>query len=300
MAAIIFGKLVSIFIMLGIGYLCRKTEIIDTNTKDKLSKLSTQIVNPLLVLVSFQIEYDVRLLKNMGIAFVLAVAAHLFAIVCSKVLLREKEGFDHVVERISVIYSNCGFMGIPLVSAIFGSEGVVYATTFITVFHMFMWTQGIRLFQSDEPFSLKKLINPSIVCVAAGLLCFALQIKIPESPMFALSSVANMNTPLAMLVSGAVIGEIHIKEMLVKPRLYVITVFRMILLPVAFCLFLKILPVDTVVKTVIGILASCPSAAMGIMLSVIYGRDDAYGAEIFTFTTLISIITMPLCMMILR
>ena len=141
----VFGKIISIFIIMIFGVICYRGGIIDNYTKEKLSRLSTLVVNPLLIFTSFQMDYDTSLLKNMIILFVLAVFSFDLSIVLDHFLLREKEGYDLAVEKFSVIYNNCGFIGIPLGYALFGSIGVIYATVFVATFHIFCWTHGIML-----------------------------------------------------------------------------------------------------------------------------------------------------------
>ena len=171
----VLGKIISIFIIMLVGVLCYRVGIIDNNTKEKLSRLSTLIVNPILIFMSFQMEYDAGLLKNMGILFGLAVGSYLISIGLAHFLLKEKDGYDLAVEKFAVTYTNCGFIGIPLGYAMFGSIGVIYATVFVATFHIFCWTHGILLLDTSG-FQLKKLVNPCIIAVFGGIICFIFQI----------------------------------------------------------------------------------------------------------------------------
>ena len=181
----VLGKIISIFIIMVVGVICYKAGIIDNNTKTKLSRLSTLVVNPILIFMSFQMEYDASLLKNMGILFALAVLSYLISIVLAHFLLHQKEGYDLAVEKFAVTYTNCGFIGIPLGYAVFGSIGVIYATVFVATFHIFCWTHGIMLLDSSG-FQPKKLINPCLIAVFGGMICFIFQLKIPTNIAFAM------------------------------------------------------------------------------------------------------------------
>ena len=173
--ATVFGKIISIFIIMIVGVICCKMGIIDDYTKQRLSRLSTLVVNPILIFTSFQMEYDSELLKKMGILFVLAVISYLISIVIGHFLLHEREGYDLSVEKFAVTYDNCGFIGVPLGYALFGNIGVIYATVFVAVFHIFCWTHGIMLLDKGG-FQLKKLINPCLIAVIAGMVFFIFQI----------------------------------------------------------------------------------------------------------------------------
>lgn len=296
----VLGKIISIFIIMVVGIICYKMNIVDRYAKDKLSQLSTWIVCPMLIFMSFQMDYDADLLKKMLIVFGMALISFVISIVLANLFLREKEGYDNAVERFGVIFTNCGFIGIPLGSAIFGNIGVIYATLFVAAFHIFCWTYGISLLDKGN-FQLKKLINPCLVAVVLGILFFILQIKVPENVAYALNSISNMNTPLAMLISGVVLAQLDLKatlNKLVKGRLLFVILLRGIISPAIFALILRLIPIDEQMRIVSAMTAACPTGAFTITLSILYGRDDTYGTEILCSSTLLSIITIPFCMMI--
>lgn len=296
----VLGKIISIFIIMAVGIICYKMKIIDQHAKDKLSQLSTWIVCPMLIFMSFQMEYDGELLKKMVIVFGLAMVSFVISIVLANVLLREKEGYDNAVERFGVIFTNCGFIGIPLGSAIFGNIGVIYATLFVAAFHVFCWTYGISLLDKGK-FQLKKLINPCLVAVVLGIVFFIFQINVPENIAYAFNSISNMNTPLAMLISGVVLAQLDLKatlQKLAKGRLLLVVLLRGIISPAIFALLLRVIPIDEQMRIVSAMTAACPTGAFTITLSILYGRDDNYGTEILCTSTLLSILTIPLCMMI--
>ena len=182
--ATVFGKIISIFIIMIVGVICCKMGIIDDYTKQRLSRLSTLVVNPILIMIGH-------------------------------FLLHEREGYDLSIEKFAVTYDNCGFIGVPLGYALFGNIGVIYATVFVAVFHIFCWTHGIMLLDKGG-FQLKKLINPCLIAVIAGMAFFIFQIRLPESIDFAMSAIGDMNTPLAMLLSGAIMTQLNFKEVLTK------------------------------------------------------------------------------------
>ena len=293
----VLGKIISIFIIMVVGVICFKVGIIDNNTKEKLSRLSTLIVNPILIFMSFQMAYDTALLKNMGILFVLAVISYLISILLAHFLLHEKNGYDLAVEKFAVTYTNCGFIGVPLGYALFGSIGVIYATVFVATFHIFCWTHGILLLDNSG-FQPKKLINPCLIAVFGGIICFIFQLKIPENIAFAMNSIADMNTPLAMLLSGAIMAQLNFRDTLKKGRMFFVVAIRLVVSSAIFALLLRFIPIDEQMRVVAAVTAACPSGAMTITMAILYGRDDYYATEFFGMTTLLSIATIPLCMMI--
>ncbi len=293
----VLGKIVSIFLMMLVGIVCCKSGIIDDSSKEKFSRLSTQIVSPMVIFMSFQMDYDKNLLFHMGILLGLAFCVFFLAIAVSQIMLRQKPGYDLAVERFAVTYANFGYMGLPLAEALLGSVGVIYMAVFIAVYNLFVWSHGIMLLD-NKGFQPKKLVNPSLIALVLGLLCFIFQIRIFESAAFAMSSIAAMNTPLAMILSGAIVARIDFKRLLEKRRLLWVVFLRQVLSAGIFCAILRIFSMDVSVRMIAAVAAACPVASMTITLSIIYRRDNYYATEIFTVSTLLCILTFPLCLLI--
>lgn len=101
-----------------------------------------------------------------------------------------------------------------------------------------------------------------------------------------------------MLLSGAIMTQLNFKEVLTKRRLFFVALLRLIVSAGLFCLLLRFLPIDDQMRTVAAVTAACPAGAMTITMAIMYEHDDHYATELFTVTTLLSILTMPLCMLI--
>ena len=203
------------------------------------------------------------------------------------------------VERLQSIYSNLGFMGIPLVNSIFGSEGVFYVTASITIFNIFIWTHGVILMSGAENLKFKdiieKLISPTIFAIIIGLLFFIFQIRVPDVVYEALDYIADLNTPFAMLIAGVTIGKTNIIKLFTKNlRTYYIAFIRLIIIPFVLLLLYIWLPINEMVKIVAIIMASSPTAASGALFAIKFNKNSVYAAEIFTVSTLFCILTIPL------
>ena len=142
------------------------------------------------------------------------------------------------------------------------------------------------------------MINPCLIAVCGGILCFIFQLKIPTNIAFAMNSIADMNTPLAMLLSGAIMAQLNFGNTLRKGRMFFVVALRLIVSSAIFALLLRFIPIDEQMRVVAAVTAACPSGAMTITMAILYGRDDYYATELFGMTTLLSIVTIPLCMMI--
>ncbi|MBQ8474564.1 MAG: AEC family transporter, partial [Clostridia bacterium] len=197
-------QIIVMFAIMAVGYLCGKTKIITKDVNRGLSSLSLYVVNPLVTFCSYQREYTREIAENLGGTFLVAVAAFAVQIVLSLVFLRRKNA-ESSIERLSVMLSNCSYIGIPLVQSVYGGEGVIYLTAYVTVFHLVTWTYGVYLMSGET--SIKKaarnFVSPVIIAVAAGLVCFFGKITIPDIVFQPMSQLGDMNTPLAMLIAGS-------------------------------------------------------------------------------------------------
>lgn len=297
MASTILDQTLIMLMLIGVGVICAKTKLISEASNKDLSKFVLQVVNPVVIFVSYQREYRTELARNLLITFFMSVAAMALLIVFSYVFVRKKEGKDFEIERFSSVYSNCGFMGIPLVNAIYHEEGVFYLTAFITVFNLIVWTHGVILISGQKDFRqvVKVLYSPTIIAILLGLVTFFAQIEIPKTALSALNYIKEVNTPMAMIVSGVTIAATNVPKLVKKGRIYYVCLLKLIVLPMILAVPLSLIHgVDETVRMTILIAASAPPAAMCTLLSLRYGKNSIYSSEIFTAGTVLSVVTLPL------
>lgn len=296
MANTILKQTIIMLMLILVGVLCSKTKIISKETNKQLSTFVLQIINPVLILMSFQTDYRAELAKNLLITFGLSVMTFVIMIVISMLLVRKKEGRETAIERFASTYSNCGFMGIPLLNALFGTEGVFYLTAFITVFNIFVWTHGVITLSGERNFKqvVKVFYSPTIIAIALGIIMFFAQIKIPSVPAQALQFIADMNTPMAMIVSGVTMAGTNVIGLLKKPGIYYISLLKLVVLPLIIIAVLSLMPINEKVRMTVIVAAAAPPAAMCTLLSIKYNKNSLYASEIFTAGTILSIATLPL------
>lgn len=294
----LINQTVVMLILIITGIICFKTGIISKEGNKELSNLVLSVVNPVVIFMAYQTEYDSELVKNLLTAFLLSVISFAIMIAGAYILVPAKiRNFE--IERFSSIYSNCAFMGIPLIQALFGSIGVFYLTAYLTVFNFMIWTHGIIILSGEKDFKkvLKVLYSPVILSIVVGIIMFFLQIKLPSVMSKALEFVADLNTPLAMIVSGVTMADTNIISLLKKKRIYYTSFLKLFLFP-ALIVIIFALPVfsgiDSDVRTSVIIAASAPSAAMCTLQCIRIGKDSLYASEIFAFTTVFSIVSLPL------
>jgi predicted permease len=301
LASTAFNQIMIMFFIILIGIFCYRIHLIDQVTNRKLSDIVLILVNPIVVLVAYQREFDTTLLTGLLISLVMAVVTHIIGIVISNVIIRRKKNrADLSIERFAVIYSNCGFIGIPMAGGLFGSEGVFYITAYMTIFNLLVWTHGVVIMtgKADIKSIGKALLSPTIIATVVGFLLFVTRLMIPNVLLDTLSYIGNMNTPLAMLVAGVTIAQTDVRKLLLKPRIYYISFVKLLLIPIVMLLLFRLFEIPNVVLLTSVLAAACPTAVTVNLFSIRYGKNFLYASEVFAVSTMASMITIPTVMYI--
>ncbi len=299
LAYITATKIIEMFIILLVGAGAYKAGIADEETGSRLTRILLNIISPCVILLSYQIDFDKERLYGLAVTAILSFASFVIAIAVSKIAVPKNTGSDMAVERMSIVYSNCGFIGIPLIDGILGGEGVFYMTAYLTVFNLFVWSHGIML-MSGKAESVKKtvrsLVNPSNAAIILGVSLFLTGIKLPEIIREPVGLIGGMNTPAAMLISGINLAQSDFLGGLKNKRTYIVSLSKLIVVPGLTLLLLMAAGADRSISITILTAAACPSGAMGTMFALQYKRNSQYASNLLTITTALSLITIPAIM----
>lgn len=300
LANIALNQILIMFLIIIAGIICFKVHIINKTVNKKLSEFLLQIVNPLLIFNSYQREFSKELLDGLLISFLLGIITHLVAIAVSHVFLRGKNKDDVMLERFSVIYTNCGFMGIPLINGIIGSQGVFYITAYLTVFNLLIWSQGVIMMtgRQSPKAMVKTLVSPTILATFLGVIAFATQLRVPYIIFQSFDYIASMNTPMAMIIAGVTIAQTDIWKSFFKVRIYLVVFLRLFAIPLVLLLLYTRFNINSNVITAAILAAGCPAAATGTLFALRYNKNSLYASEIFGITTIASLVSIPILMAI--
>ena len=292
---VIGTQILIMFIILMLGVVCNLRGIITKDGTKSLSAVELNIVNPILIFMSYQSEYRSELMTGLMWSFILSLVSFALAITLAMVFVPKKSDYS-VVQRFSVIYSNCGFMGIPLVKNIYGDEGVLYLTAYVTIFNLLVWTHGYILMKGERDFSsLKKaLFSPSVIATIVGFVFYYTNIRLPEVPARSMQLISDMNTPLAMLIAGATVAQTSILKAFRSAAMYRVCIGKLIIVPAVTFAALSVFNAPAMVKMVVTIAAGCPVATTGTMFAISMDRFPEKSSEFFAATTVLSGLTLPL------
>lgn len=299
-AITILYQIVIMFILIMFGFFLYKKGSFTKRGCNQLSNFVLSAVCPVLIFTSFQKELDEKLINGLLMAFLFSFFAHVILIVLGMIFCGKRRGEDAGVERFAVAYSNCAFLGIPLIQAVYGTDGIFYLTAYIAMFNLLSWTHGIMTMteKMNFKFALNAMKAPAVIATFIGLVFFFLQIRLPDVVMQPLNYIASLNTPLAMLISGMTIARSDLKNALKKSGIYLTGFLKLIAGPLLLLLVMLPFGADPVVANTILISAACPTATSTIMFATRYSKNAVYASEIFAVSTIVSAVTMPLVLMI--
>ncbi len=295
-ALVVIWQVLIILILIGVGIASRKTGLISEKGADDMSSFALKVVTPCVVINAFQTEFNPKMLTNFLIAAALAVLTHIVAIAAAKLCFFKSEG-GNSIRRFASIYSNCGFMGIPLIEGAIGPEGVLYASAYLVVFQAILWSHGVATvkgsFKSIKPYKI--FINAGTIGIMIGLPLYFMSIKLPFVLGESVRHIANLNTPLAMIVTGVYMANSNILDAFKNLKNYLALALRHFVVPAVMMVFLLIFKFDNDVSLAILILSGCPVAAACTLFASQFGsRDDLEcSSQILTLSNVLSVISIP-------
>ncbi len=290
----VFIQVLILFIFMGFGFVGEKKKFISEEGSKVMSDVILYFVTPCLIINSFNIAFDKAKLKGLLICLAAFMTIQIAAAVLSTFIFKKGDPKTYKVLRFAVVFSNAGYMGIPLQKAVLGDEGVFYGSVCVAAFNMFVWTYGIICMSGDKKqMSPKKLVfNPGIIAVIIGIILFVFSIKLPSPIVSVMEGMASLNTPLAMMVIGFNLARSNLVSALKDKRVYLIAFLRLLLMPLASLFVLLALGLRGILLVSVIIAASAPVAAATTVFSVKYENNTELSVKLVAFSTLLSIITM--------
>ena len=298
LALITAKQVAELFLLIAAGVFLKRIGMIGAKEKSFLSDLLIKFVVPCMILNSYMGSYSTDTLANIGLSFVysigLCVAGILITMAVSGLVKEENRG----IFRFACSFSNAAYMGFPLIRALFGEEGILYASSYVTVFNILLWTVGCVFFADRMSFGklIKNVLScPPILAVAVGLLIYLLQIPVQVVLSEPIGAVGEMTTPLSMIITGVTMAEAGLLPLLKKKNLFIAVAVRLLLIPAVCIGVFWLLGISGTAVVVTLLLEACPAAAITTMFAIWHGKDEQYAAAVVVISTLLSIITLPVC-----
>lgn len=304
----------TLFVILAIGFLCRKLGIIDDVASKKLSKLILMVGQPAMLINSLAVaEYNEENLKTALIMIVLGFVFHgVLALLSFVFALPLKKDLDErKLSEFGLMFTNCAFIGFPIFEALLGPKGLFMASFLCISFNILLWTWGLGIIargRDDIKLSVKKIfLNFGTVPCVIGFGLFLLKnpaigFEVPEFLGKAMQYLQNLCTPISVLVTGALIATQSPKKIFCSWKLYYFNVVKLLAFPIIICLISKLAVVLFGLPQIYAIFmtaaAALPTASSVTMMAENYGLDSGYSSLTVGISSLLAVATLPLTMMI--
>jgi len=301
MAFILFNKLLSMFLMIAVGWLFVRSGLLNSQESKALSLLSLYVVCPVAIMNAFEVEPTGEVISGLLLAVFFAVLSHVIFIAGVKLLHRPLHLNE--IERASIIYPNAGMIAIPVVTAILGPEWVIYTCAYNAVQLCMLWTHCRILISGENKIEPKKiLLNPNIIAIILGMFILFTGFRFPGPVSSAIDDIAAMLGPVGMMITGMIIGGMPLKKLVSMGRVWFVVLMRLLVAPGIMTLIAKysglaaLVPNGVTVLLVSLLSIAGPSGATVMQMTQIYRGHELseYAGAINVMSMLCCAISMPL------
>lgn len=292
----VFEQVLILFALMAFGYIFNKTKKLTKEACAYISDIVVTFVAPCVIIKSFIRSYEPEMLKMLFVALGLSGLLHIMMAVVSRLVLKDSDEKKRRVKNFASIFSNAGFIGLPLQQQILGGDGVFYGAAYIVMFNIIVWSYGVADMSGDRSaVTFKKLmVSPGIIGVVIGVICFVFSYKPPVVIYTVIDYVAAINVPLPMFVIGYYLADVDLLNAFRDKSLYLCMTLRLLVYPILAIVMLKLLNIDSTLAMSLVIAVSAPVGAMTSMFSEKFGADTELSVKLVSISTLISVITMPI------
>ncbi|MDD4124887.1 MAG: AEC family transporter [Eubacteriales bacterium] len=291
----VVNVILPLFLILLLGTFIRKIGVIDWQTTKKLSSFVVNITHPFLIIASFQTEVTSDKLLIALEIIAASIVLHVSFSILARFLFKNSEKADRATLEFGLIFGNCGFLGFPVLMAVFPTNGLFYGAAFTLVFNIYIRIYGVYLLnkgKKDSNALRKAFVNPGTIASFIGIIMFVCSIKLPAALFNTFTTVGDLTFPLSMLVVGSLLCNQPFRN-LFRRKIYIFSFARLLLLPVLVLTICSVLFVDKGLTYVCVIMASMPTAANTALFSELYKSNSPLAASCVGITSLLSVVTIP-------
>lgn len=300
---VVIQQMLVLLVMMLLGYIVFQLKWLDGNACSKMSKIVVNVLNPCLI-INGVLGKEVHLESSMLFQTLVLVIVYyggliLISLPVTSALHVKKEHYN--LYRLMMIFSNVGFMGIPVISSIYGKESILLIAFYNLGYCLLLYTYGIYLAgkntqageAAESGVQWKKLINPGVVSCVAAIAIFASGVSMPDSVCTFFDYVGNAAVPLSMILIGASVAQGGRKEFFLDKKMYAFTALKMLVIPVTAALLMQLLPWSEMVEGVFILMLAMPVGSIVVMLATESGNDAIECTKGSIITTLVSVVTIP-------
>jgi len=285
---------------MAIGFAARKGKVLKAGDTPGLTALTLNITLPALLIMAMQREFEAYAFRGSLVVMSLTIMIHIVSLAAAMLIVRtlKVKGTERAVLLLALLFPNMGFMGIPLIYAMYGQEAMLYTAVINSVLNTLVPTLGIAILLgagSRRSINVRSiLLNRIILSTLIGFSLFIFSIRIPELIADGLRMIGSATTPLSMIIIGSMLAENDLKSVFFGWKIYVVALFRLIVFPLAVFFVLSRVVEDRLAVTVLTMLTAMPVAAITAILAAEHEKEPQLASKIVFITTVLSIITIPM------
>lgn len=291
---IILQQVGMMFIFILAGYLLGYKKLLDNTQTKILSVVLLYVVLPCNVFNTFSQQFTLAYLREKYVFILVGIALVIVTLAISKPMAKKlaETPYESVLYRYALCMPNYGYMGYPVVSGIFGSAALMNFMLYVMPINIMTYIYFLPRMTKKESFSLKTLVNPPIIGMVLGMIVGLTEIPVPSFISTVCSSAQGCLGPLGMLMTGITISMFPLKKLVDNKKTYLVTAYRMILLPAAIWLLLKPFCPEDLVR--VAVLAyAMPCGMNTIVFPKLVGENNIVGASLPFVSTVICMLTLP-------
>ena len=292
----VFFQMLSLLIMIGAGWFMARKGMMDEHTNTQMSKMIVSVFNPMLMISSAADSVGLIPLDTIVLVGLIALGMFTLLILAGMVLspLFEKRPDQKKIYQMMFVFSNLGFIGIPVVSSILGAQYVVYVTEFLVLYTIVFYTYGVTLMDGKFSLSsLKAMVNPGLISGVAAILIIVLNIPLPSFLKTAVTYLGNVTSPMALVAVGFALAHMDPKRIFCQPKLYVFSVVKLLALPLLMLPLVRLVTKDAALLSVCMVMFGMPIGNMPLILGNQKGIDGSTCSAAIILTTILCVFTIP-------
>lgn len=302
---LLMNQIIQLFIMIFMGFIIVKAKLLKAEDSKILSVIVLYLIIPCVIINAFQVDYTPQTVKGLLIALAGSVMTQVILLIVVSILGRVFHLNE--VEVASIYYSNSGNLIVPIVTFILGKEWVLYGCVFMSVQLVFIWTHCKKIISRESTYDWRKIVlNINMISIAIGIILFLTRIHLPAIINNTLNAVGSMIGPASMIVTGMLFAGMNFKQIFANKRVYFVSFFRLIIVPVIALFLIKCSQLSTFssngnkLMLIVFLAIITPSASTVTQMCQVYENDSQYASAINVVTTLLAIVTMPLMVMLFQ
>ena len=302
---LLLQQMVIFFLIMLIGYICRKVGVFGENTGKMISGIVINIGNPALIIASGMnpetLENKAALLVTLAVALIFFAIMFVIAELIPRLLRADRE--DYGSYQVMTIFANIGFMGYPLLDAMYGGEAVIHAAIFNLLYSVLIYTYGINRMKTSgqrEKLNWKQLMNVGVISCLIAVTLYISNLPVPMVFKDTATRIGAVTGPLSMLVIGDSLAQIRLKDLFTDVRLLLFSVVKLLLMPALLLWGLRFFITDPMFLGVCLVMTATPVGSMTVMLAQQYDGDYRLTSKGVALTTVLSVATMPFLFWLLK